>query len=394
MSIDLQSRGAAFKRQLMAEAREMMVGLLNTVNATVAAQDDGVGVSNQHRVLNFLGPGVAVSDDSGNRRVNVYIPGTPAGTSTTAVVSAAGSEQVFDNGTSGTGPSGWMNPGFSPGAGWTTSVVNSNSGMPTAPSGASYVTKSNASQPTDERFLYLRTFVVAAGTPTSVTLEFAIDDYCEAAWLNGNSLAVNATQQGGSQAISVPSNYLIAGTTNVLAMQERNSSVGVPTTGWMRLAYRLSYSIGASLGLPYANVQDQKAQNTSGGTFTNGADRTRTLNTVVDDSIGITVATNQVTLPSGTYRFRVVVPAYQVQRHQAWLYDVTHATVLRRGTSGYAETTGGHDYSHIVGKMVLSGSTALEVRHRCATSVTTRGFGVEANFGAEVYTIAEFWKET
>lgn len=145
---------------------------------------------------------------------------------------------------------------------------------------------------------------------------------------------------------------------------------------------------------PYINIQDQKAQNTAGGTFTSGADRTRDLNTIVNDVAGIaSLASNQITLPAGRYRCAIRCPALQVQRHQAWLYDVTNAVVLLRGSSEFENSTGtASSHSFIAGEFTLTVATVLEVRHRCQLTHSSNGLGIEANFGIEVYTTAEFWK--
>lgn len=146
---------------------------------------------------------------------------------------------------------------------------------------------------------------------------------------------------------------------------------------------------------PYINIQDQKAQNTAGGTFTNGADRTRTLNTVVNNDRGtasLDTSTNRITLPAGKYLCRASAPAFAVNRHQAWLQNITTATTLLRGTSELCAGTNTTTRSMIQGQFELTTSSQLEVQHRCNTTEATNGFGAEANFGVEVYTVVELWK--
>jgi hypothetical protein len=145
--------------------------------------------------------------------------------------------------------------------------------------------------------------------------------------------------------------------------------------------------------MPYVCVVDQKAQNTAGGTFTTGADQTRTLNTITADTHGIAfLASNQLWLPAGTYRFAIAAPAYACQRHQAWLYNITLGAVVERGTSGFSSTSNpDQTFSFVKGRVRVLSRTAFEVRHRCGSTSITQGFGVEANFGVEVYTQAEFW---
>lgn len=145
---------------------------------------------------------------------------------------------------------------------------------------------------------------------------------------------------------------------------------------------------------PYVNIQDQKASGTDGGTFTSGADQTRTLNTVDSDGGGVaTLASNQITLQPGIYTYHITAPAQGCNRHQAFLYNVTDAVVVKRGTSEIANSAASAQTCSIIrGKMVLTVAKVLEVRHRAETTKATNGFGVGANFGTEVYTVAEFWK--
>ena len=71
------------------------------------------------------------------------------------------------------------------------------------------------------------------------------------------------------------------------------SSITVTNTitgGWLAAAY------------PMMIVEDQKAANTVGGTFTAGAWQTRTLNTVATNTIvGASVTASTITHPTGNY---------------------------------------------------------------------------------------------
>jgi hypothetical protein len=151
--------------------------------------------------------------------------------------------------------------------------------------------------------------------------------------------------------------------------------------------------------VPYVLIQDQKAQNTDGGTFTSGAFQARTLNTIVSDSAGIaSLATNQVTLPPGTYRVRIQCPACGTLRHQARLQNITDATTLLIGSSEFNQKDSASNliavtHSVITGRITLTGTKVLEVQHRCQTTQATNGLGIAANFGTEVYTSVEVWKE-
>lgn len=147
----------------------------------------------------------------------------------------------------------------------------------------------------------------------------------------------------------------------------------------------------------YLLYEDQKTQNTYGGTFTSGAWRTRTLNTEVADTGGLgTLASNQITLAAGTYRIAVSAPAYGVDRHQARLQNVTDATTVLLGASAYSANNTGAGQASIVstiqGVFTIAASKALEVQHQGQTTESSDGFGVAANFATEIYTRVELWK--
>ncbi len=147
---------------------------------------------------------------------------------------------------------------------------------------------------------------------------------------------------------------------------------------------------------PYILIADQKAAGTSGGTFTSGADRTRVLNTIVFDTHSIaSLSSNQFTIPAGTYIYEISAPAYQVDRHQALLYNITDAAIAQIGTTEFSLNAAGGvtTCSRVEGIMTITSSKAFEVRHRCQTTSTTFGFGVESNFSrTETYTTVKLIK--
>lgn len=137
-----------------------------------------------------------------------------------------------------------------------------------------------------------------------------------------------------------------------------------------------------------AILEDQKSQNTAGGTFTTGADRTRDLNTEVSDPAGlVSLSTNQFTLGAGTYLIEWSAPGNQCGAHQSLLYNVTDTTEVKRGSSNVG-LTGSSTNTPSAGSAIvtIAASKAFEVRHRCASTQNTNGFGFPANLATEVYT--------
>jgi hypothetical protein len=142
------------------------------------------------------------------------------------------------------------------------------------------------------------------------------------------------------------------------------------------------------------HVQDQKAANTDGGGFTAGAWQTRVLNTSLTNEIdGASLASNQITLPPGTYYIEALAPAYSVTQHKAKLYDTTGAADLLIGTSNHASTSPAMNFSVVKGRFTLTVESVLELRHRCTTTKATNGFGTKSNYSVvEVYSDVRIWQ--
>lgn len=145
---------------------------------------------------------------------------------------------------------------------------------------------------------------------------------------------------------------------------------------------------------PYLQYREEQAQNTNGGTFTSGSWQTRTLNTEVTDTGGHgNLAANQITLDAGTYYAVAHAPAFEVDRHQIRLQNVTAGTTLLVGQSyqaGASDSVTG--CAVLMGMFTVAAAQALELQHRCLTTKATTGFGVAANFTTEVYSVIEIWK--
>ncbi len=134
------------------------------------------------------------------------------------------------------------------------------------------------------------------------------------------------------------------------------------------------------------HIRDEKAQNTNGGTFTQGVWRTRDLTTVKTNEItGASLAANQITLPAGTYDVEWSAPAYYVVNHQSKLYDITNTADLIIGTVEVAVSGVVQTRSFGKGRFTIAVETVIELQHYCTTTRTPDGFGVPSNFTTEVY---------
>lgn len=177
-----------------------------------------------------------------------------------------------------------------------------------------------------------------------------------------------------------------------------NSGSGVVTFGTLAIyqgqRYRLqsdgtTIRITGLTDLGVLHARDEKTSGSNGGTATSGSYQTRSLNTVLDNSItGATLASNQITLPAGVYDIDGSAPAYSTDMHQTQIYNVTGAASLFYGTTEYA-FGGSSALSRSVfrGRIVLTATTVITVRHRVGTTRSTDGWGLPASFGVpEVFT--------
>lgn len=144
---------------------------------------------------------------------------------------------------------------------------------------------------------------------------------------------------------------------------------------------------GPSLSQQMIHVRDEKTSGTSGGSSIAGT-QTRTLNTVVKNSItGASLASNQITLPAGTYRIDANAPSTTAFQHQASLYNVTDSVVALVGESEYVTNTANvQTRSHVRGEFTITGTKVFEFRHYTQSAVSSIGLGQTASSGlTEIY---------
>lgn len=143
------------------------------------------------------------------------------------------------------------------------------------------------------------------------------------------------------------------------------------------------------------HVQDQKASGTAGGTFTSGAWRTRTLNTVLTNEIsGASLAANQITLPAGTYWVEAHAPGHASNAHKLKLRNITDGSDALIGTTEYVvSSTDVVTQSSIKARLTIASAKVFELQHQTASTRATDGMGFASTFGVvEVYAEAFIWK--
>ena len=146
----------------------------------------------------------------------------------------------------------------------------------------------------------------------------------------------------------------------------------------------------------YAIICDQKSSGTDGGTFSNGAWRTRDLNTEIFDPDNIvSVASNQFTLGAGTYLIKAYASAIEVNRHQTRLYNVTSSAVVEVGSSEHSSSSGGFatNKSFVNARITITGNTTFELQHRCHVSRSNDGYGLGNSWADNRFSMVEIYKE-
>ena len=187
---------------------------------------------------------------------------------------------------------------------------------------------------------------------------------------------------------------LVTGAVGALELQNTGAVGNVaPGTAWSGGAISPAGPPGEQVSIdPYSvgvvcNIQ---SNGTNAGTFTSGAWRLRTLNTVVNGGtpsafiISVGGTNGQVTLASGRYIVEGYIPAYSVNRHRARLRSATGSTVIQ-GSSAIAgfQTL---SYSIIMGELILAAQETFVLEHQCQTTLANFGMGVAASMGvAEQY---------
>lgn len=129
-----------------------------------------------------------------------------------------------------------------------------------------------------------------------------------------------------------------------------------------------------------ATISDVKASGTLGGTFTSGAWRTRTLNTLADPtSIVVSLSSNQFTLPAGEYYVQAQAKVGSaVNSHKLKLANISDTTDAIIGLSSVSP-----DSATLNGSITITSTKVFELQHRSSGS---GNFGEVSTFSVnEVY---------
>ena len=144
----------------------------------------------------------------------------------------------------------------------------------------------------------------------------------------------------------------------------------------------------------YIYIRDRKDLGVQSGTFTSGAWRTRDLTQILEDETGLVALTaNQFVLPAGKYEIFSTAPAFKCGPHTSRLQNITDAVTTLTGTSEHTSVTDNpNTRSFVFSTFEISVSTTFELQHRCTTTSSNNGFGIEVSLQDEVYTTVQLWR--
>lgn len=141
----------------------------------------------------------------------------------------------------------------------------------------------------------------------------------------------------------------------------------------------------------YVLVGDFKSSTTVSGTYNQGAWRTFDLTSEQSDPSNIaSIASNQVTLPAGTYEVCAQAVNSKADECQMRIWNATDSSLLVLGQNNHAcgdagETQGPGMF--VRGRFEITASKAIEVQTRCTTNMQGNQVGTGED---EVYMLAEF----
>jgi hypothetical protein len=145
----------------------------------------------------------------------------------------------------------------------------------------------------------------------------------------------------------------------------------------------------------FATFNETQANNTDGGASVATTFTTRVLNTtVVNDITGCSLATNQVTLPTGSYVVTVLSPFRNTNLTKIRLFNVTDSTNTAIGQNTNMDSGGAvGGVATLQAQFTIAASKAFAVQYYCQSAVATFGLGRAINAGtSEVYTTIQIQK--
>lgn len=149
---------------------------------------------------------------------------------------------------------------------------------------------------------------------------------------------------------------------------------------------------------------DVRASGVNGGTFTAGARRQRTINTLLRNTIGASLASNRITLPAGTYHGDWTAIVRGVALHKSWVVNASDVVDIQESLPAYAETFSDssgpstQESRGLILPFTTTGLKLIEIAHQCTQTRSTDGFGKDTGLNGDgfgvnnVYLVLRLWK--
>lgn len=166
------------------------------------------------------------------------------------------------------------------------------------------------------------------------------------------------------------------------------SDVTTQTSGYLVINASKNPSLVGTSVNKIATLSHVLSNGTSYGGAAAATQNTRPLNTLVDSgTIGVTLSSNQFTLPAGSYYIDGYSVAHRVGFNKARLRNITDSTTAIIGTSVNSNTTTGDITTSLMsGYVTIATSKTFEVQHYTTSANATNGLGNAASSGeSEVY---------
>lgn len=140
------------------------------------------------------------------------------------------------------------------------------------------------------------------------------------------------------------------------------------------------------------HVRQEETDGTAGGTLTAATWNVRVLNTVPTNEIsGASVASNQITLPAGTYEITANAMAYLVNGTRLRLRDTTGVATLIAGMNANAHATASSQMGMptLRGRFTLTVTSVLELQQWAQATRASDGAGIISTDTDEVEVYAD-----
>ena len=223
---------------------------------------------------------------------------------------------------------------------------------------------------------YLHAWTPPPANPPSGNVAAPINEGSTAQTKNG-ILGANALAVFGDAILSGTNNYLNFGSTagsSGYGFRNNNGTVEYKNSGGSWGGVGGVAGGGGALGLSFSKYMQVQEQYNSGtnGPFIPNAWTKRSLNTVVTNTIsGASLASNQITLPAGTYYIEVDATMLSGGPTRNALYNVTDATYAAYGINGFGNGGGedqGSSGSPLAQTFTISAQKVFEFRSRTSDS--------------------------